>query len=220
MWDYRWRRLSKREWHPSECRWQRKCSPTVRPRSHAEPIIVYSLICIDHNVIALADSKRKLSSNERLDRNEVRGHDREGMSIERNTESAVHGGVDNSYAVFLSLGDGHLCIFATACTDMSAVDENIVGAGRASLGVLCYLVESKSLGVVVVCERQDTQILVVIDCGRAINDHGANHTIAILSRPMRVVPGRAELGRSESVLASLSGGDWAFCNSRDTVLLT
>ena len=86
--------------------------------------------------------------------------------------------------------------------------------------MLRYFIERESWGVVVICDGQNTKILVIVGCRRSVADYGSEYAIAILSRPVRVVPARAELGSLEYVLASLSGGDWAFRDARDSILLT
>jgi hypothetical protein len=133
----------------------------------------------------------------------------------------VHGSVDDPDAVLFALGDGHLGIFAaTAWAFVGTVDENVVRERWANLRVLSDLIKCESRGVVVICDGKDTKVLVVVCCGRSIDDHCSKHTITILSRPVRVVPGRSELCSLETVLASLSRGNRALCDARYAVVLT
>lgn len=175
----------------------------------------------NHDVVPLSNSERKLVGDVGLDRDKVGGHDRERVLVKRYVECAVHRGVDDPDPVFLALSDGHLGIRAFAILiNMSTVDEDIIGPGRAPRRVLCDLVDCGRRDIVVVCDGKSTKICVVVDCSRSIDDHSSKYTISVLGRKVRMIPGRAELGGLEFVLSCLSGSNWAFGNSRNTVMLT
>ena len=179
------------------------------------------MVGFDHDVVPLSNSERKLVGDVGLDRDKVGGHDSERVLVKRYVECAVHGGVDEPDPVFLALSDGHFGILAsTARIDMSAVHEDIIGFGRALWRVLCNLVECRRRDIIVVCDGESTKIHVVVSCSRSFDDYRPKYAIAVLGRKVRVIPGRAELGGLEFVLSRLSRSNWAFGNSRNTVMLT
>jgi hypothetical protein len=62
--------------------------------SNTEPVVANSLICVDDNIITLANSDTKFGGLERYNRDEVAGDNREWMVVKGNVEMVVGAGID------------------------------------------------------------------------------------------------------------------------------
>lgn len=100
-----------------------------------EVVAGYGLVGFDDHVVALTDADEEFFGGQGLDGDEVGGYHCEVVTVETDFEVIVGGCVDESKAVFLALDEGVALVGSAraACrVDVCAVDEDVVGSGRAT----------------------------------------------------------------------------------------
>lgn len=85
--------------------------------------------------------------------------------------------------------------------------------------MLSNLIESERRRVVPIGDRESAEVFVIVGGRRSIDYDRAKDAIAILCRPVRVIPGCTELGCTKSVLACLAWSNRTFSNTWNTVVL-
>lgn len=116
----------------------------------AQPVRGFGLICVNYDVVALADTNADRARRVRMDGYEVTGNDRHVMVVQGDDEEActgsatsispkgkslltVDGGVDEADAVLLARGESRLessALRRVLDVDIGAVDKSVVGRGR------------------------------------------------------------------------------------------
>lgn len=155
------------------------------------------------------------------------------MTVKGNVEVVVRAGVNEADEMLLARSERVDVVRASRRTRLLAVDEDRVGSWRA-VGALRERRHLEEGLVVPVGQRQGTEVDVIVgrrrtciglvkvltmrsSAGRTIDDDGANDTVAVLAREMRVVPGRSVLSGTEDVGLGLAGCKRAFGHTGSAV---
>jgi hypothetical protein len=128
----------------------------------AEPVVVFCLVGVDDDIVALSDLERQLIGDKLFDRDKVAGNDSEWVTVHGYSESAIYSGVDKADAVALALNnvDSGVLPVVVYCVDVCAVDQDVFGFRREAL-VLCHLIQGESRSVVPIGDGESTEINVV-----------------------------------------------------------
>lgn len=186
---------------------------------YVEPVVADGLAGIDGDVEPLADGDEEVVGGVGVDGDQVCCDHGHGVVDERNLEVVLQRGVDEAQAVALVGGEGDVCVSAGTGdrVDVGAVDEDIV-AGRWAV-IQGERDEVISRAVVVVGDWEDAKVDVIWQGGRAVDLNGAQNSVAVLSRKVRVVPGCPVLCGEERVhLASALGRNWTLSHAVGSVL--
>lgn len=122
--------------------------------------------------------------------------------------------VDDTEPMALPRGESDVSILAKTCNRMHvcSVNEHVVGRWRAVK--LCKLDQVIGRLVVIVAKGEHAEIDIIGQRCWPVDLDGSDNTVGILSRKVRVVPGRAVLGSQERVQpATTVGRNRALCRA-------
>ncbi|KAI7341518.1 putative multicopper oxidase, type 1 [Hortaea werneckii] len=160
------------------------CAKAVGRHVRTEPVVARSLVGLDDNVVTLTNTDENRLYVERLDRDEIGGHDSHVVAIKGDSDVVVNRGVNETQAVLLALLHRHLVVLSTTVGVLvRAVDEDRVSWRRRSLRLevdCCQGIDLVCSRVIPVANDIWTQIIIVIRRGRSVKYHGANDAVAIL----------------------------------------
>lgn len=167
---------------------------------YTKPIVAGILVCLEDNVVSLANIDLQISGLVGLDRHKVCFDDSEWMTVQRDVEEVVHGRVDEAKAVFFaSLNADSLILAITSTVDHCSVHQDGVWWRWWTRCVHHTIQQLIDRLVIPVGQRKHSEVLVIVCGSWSINHDRTDNTLAVLCGVVRMIPSSAILSCSECV---------------------
>ncbi|KAG9954559.1 putative multicopper oxidase, type 1, partial [Aureobasidium melanogenum] len=147
----------------------------------AEEVVARSLVGSEDNIVALTNGNQDpILVSQRLGGNEVSSNDSEVVAIKLDTDGIIDRGVDQTQAMSLARGKGHLSIRSGARgTHALAIDKDVITVWWRRIGLKVVesdVVDSGCETVVPIADRQRTKINVIVGGSGTVDDNRASNT--------------------------------------------
>lgn len=99
--------------------------------SRVEPVVFNLLVGLDDHIVALTDGQEEAVLDDGLDGHEIGSDDSEAVASQRDSESVVNSGVDQSEAMLLARRKLRLLVLAAAQSiNALSVEKNVLAVWR------------------------------------------------------------------------------------------